>query len=76
MKRTILFIALVILVGNQYSTAQNQVTHFDGTNDMINLGGDAGNEIKLFRNDMPPGVYSYIIKAGINKQYSGKLIFN
>jgi len=46
MKRTILFIALVILVGNQYSTAQNQVTHFDGTNDMINLGGDAGNEIR------------------------------
>ena len=43
--RKILFLGLLFIAMNS-GFAQNQVLHFDGVNDMVNLGGDAGNGIR------------------------------
>lgn len=43
--RKILFLGLLCIAMNS-GFSQNPVLHFDGVNDMVNLGGDAGNGIR------------------------------
>lgn len=46
MKKIALVIALISLMGIQNAVTQNYVLHFDGINDLVNLGGEVGNEVR------------------------------